>query len=87
MSKNSENGEEKKSRIYRLAVRLDGGDFESINEAIAVRRSGLFRVNGALMLKDGGSDERGAVLAEICRDWVEMITVKMIQQGKCFKDG
>lgn len=47
----------------------DDLDAESIHRAIAVHQAG--RIDGEHILPDGDSDTMGAVLAEICRDWIE----------------
>jgi hypothetical protein len=52
---------------------VDQLDYQAIQDAVAVRKSGFFAVDGELMLPDGESDERGACLAEICRYFSETI--------------
>ncbi len=67
-----------KTRILKL--RVDKADCEAITEALAIRRSGLFRLpNGELDMLDGESDPKGAALAEICRDWVHDLSRDTIQ--------
>lgn len=48
----------------QILLSLDDLDYDAIQEAIARRQ--LFRV-----MPDGESNTAGAVLAEICRGWVE----------------
>jgi hypothetical protein len=49
---------------------LDADDERHVNQAIAYRQAHL-RVEGECILPEGESDTAGAILAEICRDWLE----------------
>ena len=65
-------------KIVRL--KLDRRDYEAIQEAIAIRRSGLFRMpDGVLLMPDGESEPKGALLAEVCRGWVERLSVDTVR--------
>ena len=63
-----------------LKLKLDDLDFEAIQEAITIRKSGLFRIDGELILPDGESEERGALLAEICRAWFDTLNTSIIMK-------
>lgn len=56
-----------------LKFRADDGDAQAIQDAIAVRRSGFFSVDGVLLLPEGESDQKTACLAEICRYFLQTI--------------
>lgn len=67
-----------KIRVVRL--KMDQADYEAIQEAIAIRRSGLFRTpDGTLVLADGEGDMKSKLLGEICRQWVEELSMPLIQ--------
>ncbi len=67
-------------KVKIVKLKLDRQDYEAIQEAIAIRRSGLFRMpDGELSMPDGESDSKGAALAEICRQWVEDLSRETIQ--------
>jgi hypothetical protein len=42
-----------------LKLKLDDLDFEAIQEAIAIRKSGLFHADGVLIMPGGESEPRG----------------------------
>jgi hypothetical protein len=56
--------------MRRLVLELDEDDWDAIQEAIA-RRQAWRHADGGPLLPDGESNTAGAVLAEICRGWVE----------------
>lgn len=49
-----------------LSVTLDDEDYEAVQTALSVRQ-------GFMALPDGESDKAGALLAEVCRGWLEML--------------
>lgn len=65
-------------------LKLDDLDYEAVQEAITIRKSGLFHVDGVLILPEHESELRGALLAEVCRGWVERVSSDVIgkAQGK-----
>lgn len=74
------------SRPKVLTCRLDPADYEAVMEAIILRKSALYRVNGEVSLPaDTESDLAGACLAEICRDWSEELAggVKEVPAAAC----
>jgi hypothetical protein len=54
-----------------LTLSFDDDDFAAIQLAFARRQ--LFRDAHGVILPDGASDTVGALLAEICRGWIEML--------------
>lgn len=52
-----------------FAFRADPDDAASIHEAVAMHQRE--RIDGEHILPEGDSDTLGAILAEICRDWME----------------
>jgi hypothetical protein len=65
-----------------LKLKLDDLDYEAIQEAITIRKSGLFHVDGVLIMPGGESEPRGALLAEVCRGWTERVSADMIHQAR-----
>lgn len=59
--------------LTTLILAVDEDDARSIHEAIAhyqaTRR--WTDAEGGVLLPEGDSDLRGAILGEICRDWLE----------------
>lgn len=66
-------------KLKTLKVALSPADFDAIQEAIAIRGSGLFRSNGELILPDREGDMRGRLIAEICRGWTEALSADEIR--------
>ena len=60
-------GEATKGPVRKMVLDLDELDYRAVQRAIARRQT--FRV----MPDDEGSDTAGAVIAEICRGWLEML--------------
>ncbi len=56
----------------KITIELDDLDEAAVNYAIAFHQS-RFRINGVHILPDGESDTRGAILAEICRGYLERL--------------
>lgn len=59
-----------------IVLNLDEDDYNSIQEAIAKRQAygrNLPDSNGQKIMPDGDSNIAGAVLAEICRGWIELL--------------
>ncbi len=57
-----------------ITLALDEDDSRDINQAIATyQRSNRWPTDrgGGVLLPEGDSDLRGAILGEICRDWLE----------------
>lgn len=65
-------------RLKTLKARVDDADHESILGAITMRKSGLFKVDGELILPDGDSDEVGTILGCICREWADMLSMRTL---------
>jgi hypothetical protein len=57
-----------------LTFYLDDLDADAVRRAIARRQT--FRPGGELLLPAGESDLAGALLAEVCRGWCEMIDLR-----------
>lgn len=53
-------------KLKVLSVALDEDDHDAVQRALSVR-------HGFRALPDGDSDRAGALLAEICRGWLEML--------------
>jgi hypothetical protein len=51
---------------------LDEDDYRSIQQAIA-RRQSWRHADGGCILPAGESNTPGAIIAEICRGWLEML--------------
>jgi hypothetical protein len=60
----------------RLTLSLDEDDARAVHEAIARYQQRSRWPEGGTLLPDGESDQAGAVLAEICRGWLEMYGAK-----------
>lgn len=60
-------------RLRVLKFRADDGDAQAIQDAIAVRGSGFFSVDGQLLLPEGESERKAACLAEICRHFLDTV--------------
>jgi hypothetical protein len=57
---------------HRIAFNVDVLDAEAIHRAIAVfQRFNAHPTIGGAMIPEGASDTRGAILAEIARDWLD----------------
>lgn len=54
-----------------ISYRVDDDDEAAIRDAIAAYQRGSHQANGETLVSDGDSDLGGAVLAEICRGWLE----------------
>jgi hypothetical protein len=54
----------------RLILDLDEDDFAALQEALTRRQ--LWRDQHGVILPDGESNLPGALLAEICRGWIEL---------------
>lgn len=64
--------------MHQFTFTLDDDDARAIHEAIALyqttRRVSLYEPGATgVLLSDGESDLRGAILAEICRSWMETV--------------
>lgn len=59
----------------QIVLSLDELDYDAIQKAIARRQ--LFRV-----MPDGTSNTAGAVLAEICRGWLEFMDLSKEKQDE-----
>lgn len=57
--------------MNRVNLELDDDDMRSVHEAIAKRQAS--RVNNESIMPDGESCVRGAIIAEICRGWIEFM--------------
>jgi hypothetical protein len=61
-------------KIRMVAVELDEPDYNAVQDALAQRQAlgqtTPGREGGSL--PGGGSDRAGALLAEICRDWMRL---------------
>ncbi len=55
-----------------ITLELDELDYGAIQEAFAMRQS--FRDRAGCIMPDGDSNTAGALVAEICRGWLEMLT-------------
>lgn len=62
------------SKYRRLTLELDEDDWSSVNEAIAERQS--FRDKEGCLLPDGDGNLAGRLIAEICRGWLEMLSMR-----------
>lgn len=59
--------------MYRLmTLELDEEDYAAVQQAIAAYQTGTRWPEGGCVLPENESDLAGAVLAEICRGWLEM---------------
>jgi len=56
--------------IHFMTLQLDDDDDRAIQAAIAARQT--VRDQQGCILPDGESDLAGALIAEICRGWLEM---------------
>ena len=54
-----------------MTLNLDTDDARDINAAIAHYQLTRRCSDGATFLPDGESDMAGAIIGEICRDWLE----------------
>lgn len=61
--------------MRQMVLNLDEDDYDAIQAAIA-RRQAWRHEDGGPVMPGGDSDTAGAVLAEICRRWVEMREAK-----------
>lgn len=60
----------------RLTLELDADDFDAVQTALGkyqTRSRWSARNGGGVMVPEGESDLAGAIIGEICRDWLEQI--------------
>lgn len=57
-----------------LSYRVDESDESAIRAAITAYQRGSHEAAGETIVSDSGSDLGGAILAEICRGWLEQHT-------------
>ena len=57
----------------KITFDLDDGDYRDLNAAIATyqRRNRWKDEQGGVLIPEGESDLLGAIIGEICRDWME----------------
>lgn len=55
----------------KITLLLDELDYAAVQAAMAKRQ--LFRADGKCILPDGTSNTAGALIAEVCRGWLEMV--------------
>ena len=61
---------ERRTQRGALVLLLDEYDRDAVQSAMARRQS--WRFDGLPLMPDGGSNLPGALVAEICRGWLEM---------------
>ena len=67
----------------QMTLELDELDAIAINEAIARRQR--FRDESGCVLPDSESNRAGAVVAEICRGWLEFLEWTDKDEGESWK--
>lgn len=59
-------------KLTTMRMDVDELDERSINRAISVYQTRSFKAFGEIIIPEGGSDQRAAIIGEICRGWIEM---------------
>lgn len=60
-------------QIETVVLELDEDDARALHEAIAKFQN--MRIDGECIIPDGEGNLRGRLVAEICRGWMEMLSL------------